>query len=237
MYRLLPTVLLLMTAALAGCQEPSRPTMNIDRAVGSSDLDQVKRHLYWKTNVNLADLSGDFPLHVAARNGHVTIARELVTHGADPGVVNRSGKTPLEVALENGKTQVAQMLIEQGVPLNPQDMLFTLARDGNSDRDVFEFLFRRGAKVDRPDAKGETLLHIAISEGHLGTVSRLIGYGAEVNQADANGRLPLDIAQSKDIGPYSTNIVELLIRNGARATTHPPESVPAPTSQSRPRGS
>lgn len=219
MYRLMPAALLLMALALAGCQEPSRPTMSMDRAVSSSDLDQLKRHLYWKSNVNLADLNGDFPLHVAARNGRVTIARELVTHGADPGVLNRHGKTPLEVALANGKTQVAQMLIEHGAPLNPQDMLRRLTREGIADRDVFEFLLRRGADIDLPDARGETPLHTAISEGHLGTVSRLIGYGANVNQADAKGRLPLEIAQSQGKGPNSINIVDILIRNGARATT------------------
>jgi len=92
-------------------------------------------------------------------------------------------------------------------------------RAGLADRDVFEFLMRRGADIGLPDTKGEPLLHIAISRGHLGTVSRLIGYGAEVNQTDSKGRLPLDIAQSLGKGPNSTEILDILIRNGARATT------------------
>lgn len=211
---------ILLAAALIGCEKPARPTVSLYRAVSSSDLDQVRRHLYWETDINRPDSDGDHPLHVAARLGTLNIARELLKHGAEPAALNRSEQTPIEVALANGRTQVARMLVQNGVPLDRQAMLAKLVRDGLSDRDVFEFLIVQGADVNQPDARGETLLTSAIARGHLQAVTRLIGYGANVNQPDAGGRLPLDLALTADKGADRVAIVELLKRHGARASNN-----------------
>jgi uncharacterized protein len=216
-YRRLSAALLLVALALAACEQPARPTISLYRAVHIGDLDQVKRHLYWKTDINQADVEGDFPLHLAARMGGVPIARELVIHGADPLTLDAAGNTPLEVALAHGKTQVAQMLLEQGVPLDPQAMLVKLVRAGISDRDTFGFLMRRGANVNLADAGGKTPLHVAIESGHLATIPRFLAHGADVNQLDGQGRWPLELARSLDKDPDRRAIIQLLERYGARA--------------------
>lgn len=220
MKTLLPVVSLSLAMSLLACSEPAPPTMSLYLAVERGDLDQVKRHLYWNTEIGRPDATGDLPLHVAAGAGRVDIARRLVRHGADPLALNAAGETPLEVALANGKTQVAQMLVEQGTPLDAQAMLVKQVAAGVSDRDVFEFLLRRGAQVNRADADGNTPLHIAILRGHLATVGRLLIYGADVNQKDGSGRLPLDLARtvaSNREHPDGRDILKLLERSGARA--------------------
>ncbi|MGQ9659327.1 MAG: ankyrin repeat domain-containing protein [Thermochromatium sp.] len=64
---------------------------------------------------------------------------------------------------------------------------------------------------------GDTALTLAIRRGHLETVARLLLLGADVNQSDGQGRLPLDLAlaQTGERRDDRTKIVDLLRRNGA----------------------
>ncbi|MCK7582871.1 MAG: ankyrin repeat domain-containing protein [Chromatiales bacterium] len=217
MSRPLLVPLWLSVLLLVACSEPAPPTLNLHRAVAVGDLDQVKRHVYWNTDVDQPDARGDYPLHVAARQGSVNVARALLKAGADPARRDAMGATPLQVALLTGKTQVAQMLIARGVPLESQVLLLELAGAGISDRDSFELLLRRGADLNRTDPNGDTALTLATMRGHLETVARLILLGADVNQPDGQGRLPLDLAlaQTGERRDDRTKIVDLLRRNGA----------------------
>ena len=216
-------LLCLPMALLFACSEPARPTVNLHRAVAIGDLDQVKRHVYWNTDVDQPDALGDYPLHVAARQGSVNITRALLEAGADPSVRDSAGATPLQTALLTGKTQVAKALIAHGVPLEPQALLLELAGAGISDRDSFELLLRQGVELNRIGPDGDTPLTLAIARGHLETVARLILLGADVNQPDAQGRQPLDVAleHAGERRDDRTQIFERLQRYGALATkTH-----------------
>jgi len=64
-------------------------------------------------NVNCKTTFGT-PLHYAAREDDVSLARLLVEHGADVNAKNDEGKTPLHFAKRNGCTAVAKYLTEQG---------------------------------------------------------------------------------------------------------------------------
>ena len=139
---------------MSACSEPPQPTINLYRAIHGGDLDQIKRHIYWGTDINQADPQGDKPLHVAARRGRVIVARELVKNGADPNAMNQAGQTPLQVALAGGKTQLAGVLIQEGATDDPQELFFTLVRAGVSDRDSLDLLTGRGADVNATDKFG-----------------------------------------------------------------------------------
>ena len=189
-------VLSLLGLLLSACTEPQQPTVNLYRAIHVGDLDQIKRHLYWGTDVNQRGPDGELPLHVAARRGRVVIAGELLAHGADADVLNAAGQTPLQVALAAGKTQLAAVLIERGAADDPQDLLLRLVRDGVTDRDSLNFLIERGADVNGRDENGSAPLHIAVSNSAVLLVKRLIERGADVNAADGEGRTPLMIARA-----------------------------------------
>ncbi|MEA3276859.1 MAG: ankyrin repeat domain-containing protein [Pseudomonadota bacterium] len=208
----------LATLLLVGCSEPARPTINLYRAIHAGDLDQIKRHLYWGTDVNQPDPHGELALHVAARRSRVVIARELLKHGANVNGENRQGQTPLHVALVNGKTQVAGVLVDNGAADDPQALLFGLVGEGVDDRDSLDFLIKRGADVDARNDAGASPLHLAVSEGHLLLAKRLIDQGADVNLPDGTGRTPLAMATSND----DRDIVTLLERFGARL--EPPDA-------------
>jgi ankyrin repeat protein len=203
----------LSTLLLSACSEPPKPSINLYRAIHGGDLDQIKRHIYWGTDINQADPQGDKPLHVAARRGRVIIARELLKNGADPNTENQAGQTPLQVALKEGKTQLAAVLIQEGATDDPQELLISLVQEGVDDRDSLELLTGRGADVNAKDPNSLTPLHIAVRDGQRLLTKRLIDLGADVNAADNDGRTPLSIATENG----NRHIIDLLVRFGARA--------------------
>lgn len=206
-------LLFLSSLGLSGCGEPARPTVNLDRAVDIGDLDQLRRHLYWGTDINRPNADGDYPLHVAASAGRVTIARELARNGARLEARDASDRTPLETALYHGRTRVAEMLVRQGAAFDPQAMLFSLIRQGVSSRDALSFLTHRGADLDAFDEDGLAPLHRAIEQGRLDQTTRLIRAGVDINLPDRQGRTPLAIAQAKG----QREIIALLKQFGARS--------------------
>ena len=229
MYRPLSILLATAVLSIAACDQRPPPTLSLYRAVHAGDLDQVMRHLDAGTDINQPDVNGDYPLHVAARQGQVNIARALVENGALPEVLDAAGQSPMRVALGGGKTQVAQMLIEQGALLDPQGMLGELVGAGVSDRDSFKLLLRRGASLDRADARGDAPLHLAILAGHLDAVARLIELGADVNRPNAAGQTPLGLAlgQAPRRDGADRAILKLLQRNGAAPGKDSPVSTDA----------
>jgi ankyrin repeat protein len=192
--RLFAILVALGALLVAGCSEPSQPTINLYRAIQVGDLDQIKRHLYWGTDINTPDLDGEMPLHVAAARNRVVIARQLLDHGAAIDAVNAAGETALYVALKYGKTQVAELLVSRGAAYEAQQLLEQLVQAGISDRDSLAFVLKLGADANAPDANGDTPLHVAVSNGDLLLSKRLVALGAEVNARNRAGLTPLQLA-------------------------------------------
>ncbi len=223
------TLLLLSLLGLTGCSEPEKPTVNLYRAVEIGDLDQVKRHLHWDTEINQPDPDGNRPLHIAARAGRIAIARQLVEHGAEIEAIEASGRTALETALVHGRTQLAEMLIERGASFDAQRMLNALVQQGVSDRDSLEFLIERGADLEARDQSGLAPIHRAVEQGELELTTRLIRAGVDINALDAKSRAPLDIARANQDG----DIAKILQQFGGRTAselkpTRPTTTAPAP---------
>ena len=63
-----------------------------------------------KVNVNVADKSGNTPLHDAARFGHLGVAKILVNSGASLSMKNKNGMTPIDLAKEYTKDAIVPIL-------------------------------------------------------------------------------------------------------------------------------
>lgn len=61
-------------------------------------------------SVDLPNTEGQYPLHLAAKNGHMEIVRCLCLAGCNTGSKNKDGLTPDISALANGHTEICDLL-------------------------------------------------------------------------------------------------------------------------------
>lgn len=54
------------------------------------------------------------PLHAAADQGHVAVARLLLEHGAEVKRSNSFGFRPLQTATQRGKFEMIQLVLSKG---------------------------------------------------------------------------------------------------------------------------
>lgn len=116
--------------------------------------------------VNVKDEDCYTPLHRAAYNGHLEVARELIAHGADVHAVTVDGWTPLHSACKWNNTKVASFLLQHCADVNTQTKgLLTplhLAAGNRDSKDTLELLLmNRYIKSNLKNNLGETAYEIA----------------------------------------------------------------------------
>ena len=157
---------------------------------------------------------GNTPLHIAAREDHLAIARLLLQKGAKSNLKNRSRHTPLGVACVEGNETIVRLLLDKGAEPTPRspdfDQLLNLAAEGGNEATV-RLLLDMGARPTVPHKKRNwTALHLAARAENEAIVELLIERGADVAaKAGANHQTPLHCAAG------DSAISKLLIDNGA----------------------
>ncbi|MHB9037925.1 MAG: ankyrin repeat domain-containing protein [Armatimonadota bacterium] len=70
---------------------------------------------------HLASIVGYTPLHFAAYNGHLDVARVLIRHHANVNAPDSAGRTPLHEACEQGHIDIARLLVDNGALASSKD--------------------------------------------------------------------------------------------------------------------
>ena len=105
------------------------------------------------------------PLHSAARQGHLGMAKALVTNGARINVYNEEGLAPIHLAVQSGSLEMVEYLIDHG------------------------------AFVNAPEKNmGSTELHMAVAMGYDDIVDLLIEKGSCPKKMDNDNKTALDYA-------------------------------------------
>ncbi len=145
--------LCLMVCSLSffgGCLEKQ-----IHHAAYEGDLKKVKEIIDRDPNqINVQDVQGFTPLHLASGKGHIEIVEFLLNHGADTELEICTGDTPLTLA-----TRFA----------------------GGGKYETIKALLEHGAMVDHKGLLGQTALHHATIYSGEKAINLLISYGADVN--------------------------------------------------------
>jgi uncharacterized protein len=165
-------IMVILSLALSACGEPERPTVSIQHAAKTGDIDQLKRHFYWGTDVNALDDEGYTALVYATNSGHEDVAKMLIDKGADVNAKNKGYWTPLHQASKDGHTEIVELLIAKGADVNAQEQkydntpLHNAAYNGHVD--VAELLIVKGADVNAKNNYASTPLHEAAWGGARG---------------------------------------------------------------------
>jgi ankyrin repeat protein len=127
-------------------------------------LDEIRHYVY----------AGDTALHIAAASYRLTLARQLVSAGADVGAKNRRGAQPLHYAADGGPGAASW---------NPDAQAATIM-----------YLIEAGADPNATDNSGVAPLHRAVRTRCAAAVNALLDGGADPLRENKNGSTPMSLA-------------------------------------------
>jgi ankyrin repeat protein len=148
---------------------------------------------------NLADPSGQTPLHMAAERGLMSVMELLLSHGADIKRHDGAGRTAIHICSSLGHRKCLAVLLDHS---------------GDS-------------LIEETDNFGQTALHTAADNGQLSCTRLLLETAAEVGCRNSAGKTPYMLANSKGhyqvaqvLHEYSQNFTS----NSSAPVSHTPFS-------------
>jgi len=97
----------------AGDTRVEKPTIDLQSAVISGNLEAVKQHIAAGSDINRKDpMSNSTPLISAATFGKTEVAKLLIEAGADLALTNNDGATALHAAAFFCQVEIVQLLID-----------------------------------------------------------------------------------------------------------------------------
>jgi ankyrin repeat protein len=180
-------------------------------ASSNGDKDVVDLLIAKGADVNAKDNQGNTSLFWAIKTFFAMSPENLKIKSAN----DQQKLMAIKKQVKGEWREVAVLLIKHGadvaITVNDATPMYVAALMG--DKDLIESLADKGADPSNGGGAGETPLHAAIAEGHLGAAKLLIGKGADVNAKNTrSGRTPLHfLASFKD----DRELAELMITKGA----------------------
>eukprot|EP00833_Pecoramyces_ruminatium_P006391 jgi/Orpsp1_1/1180423/evm.model.c7180000073387.1 len=147
----------------------------------------VKLLVQNKININHQNKDGDTALHVAiAKKMYMNSIRHLVINQANVNIKNNVGETPLALAIKNNFMEAINLLLEYKANINSVDncnnSILTLAIKNDLSFMLVEAILTAGADIHVKDENNNTPLRIAIHNGNINTLIRLISHGVDINE-------------------------------------------------------
>jgi prepilin-type processing-associated H-X9-DG protein len=165
---------------------------------------------YLKSDPNLVNAErGEFtPLHWAAYNGHLDVAKVLLAKGADVNANFEHGP-PLYWAVRKDYIDMMKLLIAEGADVSVKSSHGRTLLHGAVTAGAVEMLIDKGADVNAKDKRGATPLHMIASKGaHKGILKLLIP-----KDADSTAKHSRALYAKAEEGQVA--VARLLIANGA----------------------
>ena len=193
------------------------------------------------------------PLHMAAQEGQVGVARLLLRHGAPAGATDRAGWSAFHYAANHrwatwvgdvsGQLEVLELLAAAGADVNASDSegytcAHSAAQSGKTE--ILRLLKRLGASPDAKTARGVMPVHVAAEGGRAAAVDELVRWSpGALDAEDFRGHQPIHHAAYHG----HVDVVEVLLRHGAevqpgrRKKRAAEDGAPGDVDQNSPSGS
>ena len=169
-------------------------------ASADGDLVEISRLLEKDSRLVNSQYAYQFPLHLATWQNQVESVRLLLDRGADIGHSRwwyRSWDRLLPLAESRGFTEIATMLEATMESRFCYDSDFAAIAEAASVSDlnrVAALLNQAPAQVLAADAKGQNLVHLAVTTHDRRLVDLALDSGADINHRRADGMTPLLLA-------------------------------------------
>jgi ankyrin repeat protein len=165
----------------------------------------------------LIDIIGP-PVNAALRRNHQSLAKALISKGADLNKTDRFGCAPLWYALHRADLNMTVFLLNRGAHLDNRFAGLALTRAVESRNiDMLRLLLNRGLD---PDSKymGATPLVRACLSKDLNAIRILVQKGADIHSRSSYPNMPYDGKSALDIARENgdTQITELLMSGSAK---------------------
>lgn len=156
------------------------------RAAESGSLDTLNLLLHSGAQAQPRAVRGVFlelPLAVAARNGHLSVVKALLSH---PSTTPASRWSALVSASSGGHLDVVTLLMRQrGEPRSVLTTSLCAASAGGHFNVITHLLSHTAVEAHLPDSEGSTPLHHAAKNGRVEVVRMLLGIGRVRRWIDA----------------------------------------------------
>ena len=194
---------------------------------------------------NVADKAGNFPVHVAAQMGDVAVLGKLIAKGVDlnartaevssgarvnPFRMAIGSQTALLLAARAGQIGAMKALLDAGADAKAKGQdgsTFLMAAVGSAKVDAVRFAYGYDQDVKVVTNTGATLMHASVtgtangatqeSQDRVCEVIRFLAEkGAPLDEKNAAGRTPIDLADGLPIDKAVDLFTELILKSGTK---------------------
>ncbi|UII24009.1 ankyrin repeat domain-containing protein [Fulvivirga ligni] len=189
-------------------------------AARSKDASVIEYFINKGVDINQVDNHGNTALINAASRNDLQIVK-LVTI-KEINHKNKAGETALANAVRGNTIEVVEFLIDKGAEVKLTDAegktlgyYLVNSFNGQNKKDFdskLSLLKKHGFDPARSQAKGNSLLHLAVEKNDLSLVEKVLAMNIDVNQVNNEGTTALQIAAMK---ATDADILKLLVSKGA----------------------
>ncbi len=154
-------------------------------AAGSGHEDIVRWLLASHTKIEAIDEEGRSALHYAAGSGHANLVRLLLDSGADVEAMDGEGRRALHFATEKGHHAAVQAILGHNAKAEAETDEVRLGSQhidcvSSEQTPAVVAKAQQPANINVSDKYGQTALHFAANNGHMGVFRTLLDSGADI---------------------------------------------------------